>query len=772
MWKDHDGHIVQKKPVEQNTSRGSSSSSNVGAPFVSQVEGPISPPVSTHNSDHQSDNDPASHTAFTHSHSHSLLPDYALTTGQFDSHGNSGYWVAPETSQPPFFDINYDEVFQPDTANNNVSSATVSNTPYVPTTSLAMYSGVQHHAPVSSSQDNFSPGIRAYEGGMTGTSLTPMESLDYRTAVSLSPVPKQAHRGLGGFGEAEFERPLATLQPPNRLPYIDDYTYSQILETVKASRPLAPSGSLLDINHPLMSQLSLQTYLDLYFNRFNTAYPLIHLATFEPSQNKTLLLLSMILLGATYSEKEAHQFAVCIHDVIRPAIFSHASFNPKPDLWMLQTILLVECFGKSRAGQKQHDMSHLFHGMLINLIRRSDCQSVRPVRPHEDNDKGNLVDDCSWRQWVEAEEKKRLALLCFMWDTQHAVLFCQSLCMSAFELRVPLPCNQALWEASTAAEWSRLSLSTAPEPMYLLALKSYITRDTHRCPRLNGLSRIFIFHGLMSIFWDMRRRDQTSLGVISAQGGRWQSRLGNAYHEWKIDFDNFCLRLSDITSVEMRKGTVPENAKVELDVWRTAYVAVYHAAHTLLHSEFLDIQIFAGARHILGRSVQRNDFIRSEKVVKRWAMSRTIPGSDNTDGSGSAVAAVWHAAQLLQSASHTFVDFDSMGLFHVPWCLYLATLTVWTFHHTGAKGFGSVPEDDSELVWDAQAEMRMLLDSMVEAGIHGLPEIQGLKRTSGLVWVMAEVLSKVRWGIVHAGVTVLKGLIPWRLIGQFDDTTV
>lgn len=85
---------------------------------------------------------------------------------------------------------------------------------------------------------------------------------------------------------------------------------------------------------------------------------------------------------------------------------------------MLQTILLVECFGKSRAGQKQHDMSHLFHGMLINLIRRSDCQSVRPVRPGSGDGAGfgggggedNAVGDeqhSYWRRWVEAEEKKR-----------------------------------------------------------------------------------------------------------------------------------------------------------------------------------------------------------------------------------------------------------------------------------------------------------------------------------------------------------------------------
>ncbi|KAI1099657.1 fungal-specific transcription factor domain-containing protein [Jackrogersella minutella] len=807
MWKDHDGRIVQKKPVGHQQSPNGT---GLVAPFANQVEGPISPPVSSHNSDLLSENDPA-HTAFTSDHS--IIPDYSLSAGQFDSQGPSGYWLPPETSQPrstasPYLDINYDEVFQPDTASsfnmpyttqinydwlfsldNNFSGSAVSQTPYVPTASLEPYScGMQQPRPMGLVQTDPSPEVRQYDSSTTESPIPSMASLEYTQSrgsthittsrsvsegatLSLSPPAKRCSpEGPRSNAEVEFERPLAALQPPNRLPFLDGFAYTQILETIKAARPLAPNGSLLDINHPLLSHPSLQSYCDLYFTRFNSAYPLIHQPTFEPCQKESLLLLSIILLGATYSEKEAHQLAVCIHDVIRPAIFSHASFNAKPDLWMLQTILLVECFGKSRAGQKQHDMSHLFHGMLINLIRRSDCQSVRPMRPHSDDCRRELMDDRGWRQWVEAEEKKRLALLCFMWDTQHAVLFCQSLCMSAFELRLPLPCNQALWEAPTAGEWSRLSLSTTPEPMYLLALKSYIMHDVHRVPHLNGLSRIIVFHGLMSIFWDMRRRDQTSLGVISSRGGRWQTRLGAAYQAWKVDFDSFCVRLSDLTYAEMRNGTVPENAKVELDVWRAAYVAVYHAAHVLLHSEFLDIQIFAGARHILGRSVQRADFIRSEKVVKRWAASHAAQGPENAEDSADAASASWHAAQLLQSASQTLVDFDSMGLFHVPWCLYLATLTIWTFHHTGAKGLGS--EDDSELVWDAQAEMRAIVDSMVEAGIAGLPEIQGLRRTGGLVWVMAEVLSKVRWGIVHAGVTVLKGLVPWRLIGQFDDTSV
>lgn len=833
MWKDHDGRIVQKKPTEQQVL----DNSNLAPPFPSGVDGPISPPVSSHNSDLPGDNDP---TQASFVSDHNILQEYTLSTGQFESQGPTNYWIPNETSHPrsissPYVDINYDEVFQPDTSssfnmpyttqvnydwlfslNNNFSGPPVSQTPYVPTPSLAPYPcGIQQQpVPMSLSRTELSPEGGHYDSSATDNSLTPMASLDYTRsrastqnttspsissglAPSLSPAAKQGSpENLGGIPAVEFERPLSTIQPPNHLPSIDEFTYARILETIKTARPLAPNGSILDINHPLLSHASLQSYCDLYFTRFNTAYPLIHQATFEPGQKETLLLLSIILLGATYSEKDAHQLAVCVHDVIRPAIFSHASFNAKPDLWMLQTILLVECFGKSRAGPKQHDMSHLFHGMLINLIRRSDCQSVRPARPGSGDYGGDEAGDehGSWRRWVEAEEKKRLALLCFMWDTQHAVLFCQSLCMSAFELRLPLPCTQALWEASSSAEWARLSLSTPPEPMYLLALKAYIARDSRRpvSPHLNGLSYVIVFHGLLSIFWDMRRRDQTSLGVISSPhspGGRWQTRLSAAYRAWRVDFDAFCLRQADLTLDAVGRGAAPDYAGAELDVWRAAYAAVYHAAHILLRCEFIDTQIFAGARHILGRAVQKSDFVRSEKVVKRWAAAAGRSGqrrrrdsvddspdggddSDNDDADDAATAA-WHAALLLQTASQTLVDFDSMGLFHVPWCWYLATLTIWAFHHAGAKvAGGGSPEDDSELVWDAQAEMRAVVDAMVQAGADGLPGMQGLKRTGGLVWVMAEVLKKVRWGIVHAGVTVLKGLVPWRTIGQFDDAVI
>ncbi|KAF9770509.1 hypothetical protein IL306_011913 [Fusarium sp. DS 682] len=211
--------------------------------------------------------------------------------------------------------------------------------------------------------------------------------------------------------EPQFNRPFSMLEKGPSVPMIDESVRKRILKVIETANPSLPDSRHTLWDEPLLSRDSLQTYLELFFVRFNTAYPLMHLATFDVNRMEPLLLISVLLLGATYSSKNAHQLAVCIHDVIRPSIFSHASFSARAELWTLQTILLVECFGKSRAGQKQHDMSHLFHGLLINLIRRSDCQSVRPQGPP--TERGDTTEAAmreAWRRWAIAEQKKRYVI--------------------------------------------------------------------------------------------------------------------------------------------------------------------------------------------------------------------------------------------------------------------------------------------------------------------------------------------------------------------------
>ena len=74
-----------------------------------------------------------------------------------------------------------------------------------------------------------------------------------------------------------------------------------------------------------------------------------------------------MLLGATYSpNKEAHQLAVCVHDVIRPSIFAHAGFSAKPELWVLQTILLT-CVLRVRQRKNATETRELQQSFLVSL---------------------------------------------------------------------------------------------------------------------------------------------------------------------------------------------------------------------------------------------------------------------------------------------------------------------------------------------------------------------------------------------------------------------
>ncbi|RMZ86195.1 hypothetical protein DV737_g193, partial [Chaetothyriales sp. CBS 132003] len=231
-----------------------------------------------------------------------------------------------------------------------------------------------------------------------------------------------------------------------------------------------------------------------------------------------------------------------------------------------------------------------------------------------------------------------------------------------------------------------------PQISYLAVLKAYMNPDPVQVSQLNALSRLLVLHGLMSVQWDLKRRDQTSLGT-SIQDGcgqlKWQDRLAQSYHAWKADFDTYCMNMT---------LSLNDNPAQKADFTRfsTATNAIYHTAHITLNVEILDLQIYAGARHIIGRPVTRTDQDRSRRVVKEWVK----PG-----GSTPAAKAAWHAAHLRDGVMN-LENWDVNNAFHYPWCLYLATLTCWAFH------FASVADREDGTVWHAKAEMNALVSSM------------------------------------------------------------
>lgn len=291
--------------------------------------------------------------------------------------------------------------------------------------------------------------------------------------------------------------------------------------------------------------------------------------------------------------------------------------------------------------------------------------------------------------------------------------------------------------------------------------------------------------------------------------------MATSYDTWKADFDAYCTNYLSLfcpdtshdSSSAANNNKHHDTLRQEFLTFTTANAAIYHAAHILLNAEFLDLQIYAGARHILGRPVGRADHVRSQRVVKRWAATTT---------SGATTAAV-HAARLIGDGVGQ--GFDAPGVFHYPWCLYLATLTCWAWWHARPSGGGGgnaevegggekrrrrhrrvrvdeegdddddVPwgeedegsdEDEDEMVWDAGRELDALVACMtssmetstraaeqerLETVARSMRPAVVRRRIGGLTAVVARQLGKVRWAVVHDGMMVLRGLVPWRMIG-------
>jgi hypothetical protein len=512
-------------------------------------------------------------------------------------------------------------------------------------------------------------------------------------------------------------------EPLSKLPKISEEARKGILALVAQAHPTSIDHHTI-LQSPLLTLSALQDYSDLFFGHFNITYPLIHQHTFDPSSAAPVFLASILFMGATYSTREAHQLAVEVHDVLRGQLLCHPDFSPQADLWVLQTMLLIDCFGKMRAGPKQRERAQLFHCVLIKMIRRSNCCNIRDLSGIDQSEDLNMV----WRRAMDEEQRKRVAMHCFMWDTQHAVLFSQSLCMSPFEIRSSLPCGAAAWEASSSQEWAQHA-SREENRQFLAVLKGYINPAAVSRPRdLNAFARIVVLHGLMAVSADLKRRDQTTLRSETPERvGAWTPRMGRSYDLWKVDFDADCLAMKMAQSTSARQFT---GLKISGH-------ALYHAAYLALNVEVLDLQIVAGASQILGRVVTEADQARSLRSITRWLQEE----------SGSFCTTAQQASSLLQSAVLSLHDWDQADSFHFPWCLYLCTLVSWVFH----RGLDLSSEENR-----IKTDLSSLIVTVTNCpNIHELAAVSGKYCPRPLAAAMAHQLATVRWAVVHDAMKVL-----------------
>jgi hypothetical protein len=147
------------------------------------------------------------------------------------------------------------------------------------------------------------------------------------------------------------------------MPLLEDDGRARVLRVIIEAGTRNQDGNAIQTDTPLLSLQALQSYSTLFFYGFSMA--IMHRPTFQPSTSEPLLLLAILLIGAAFSDQAACNMASGIYDALPTLVLRECVTSKSPELWQMKVLLLLECFGRLRGNQQQHDMAHVYHTLLV-----------------------------------------------------------------------------------------------------------------------------------------------------------------------------------------------------------------------------------------------------------------------------------------------------------------------------------------------------------------------------------------------------------------------
>ena len=195
-----------------------------------------------------------------------------------------------------------------------------------------------------------------------------------------------------------------------------------------------------------------------------------------------------------------------------------------------------------------------------------------------------------------------------------------------WEMKLAMPCSDALWSASTAQEWRRImnderkARAHEAHPTTLLDIVSAFvapntgvsTVDSRTVP-LDGLGLFAVVHGIFSVAWYFKNRkiphywaNMMHIKIEEHQDGEEDARwLLMALHEWKSRYNMFW------ASARYPMGYQPPSPMWS-PPFRIAAAAIYDLACIWLQAPISDLQMAAGSRFAHGRPVSK------QRVQQSW----------------------------------------------------------------------------------------------------------------------------------------------------------
>ena len=375
-----------------------------------------------------------------------------------------------------------------------------------------------------------------------------------------------------------------------------------------------------------------------------------------------------------------------------------------------------------------------------------------------------------WKHWITNEATRRAAFAAFVMDSIHATMFGHSAVMVAHEMRLLLPCDEALWSATSSSEVGRVEASLhsngVKQTSFLDGLQKTLNGQK---VRTNSFGRTILMAGLLSVSWHMNQRDLqvSSLGVTQALGGRdkWRGSLTRAFDFWKQDFDSSLARPNDLSA----PNAYAYANGVDDDNVFEARTVLHHLAHMAMHVDIVDCQIYAGAPRLLGRSITPQDYNGAQRRMREiWAP--TARARDATFYAlrflSNVIVCGHHSLNQSAGLSISYSARDDV-LLNRPWVLYFATLIVWSY---GFALDGPIKQPYQLTTYDEK--VRDMSGYLKRVG--GVRAPDDLAKTTdrnaclGLLIIMRDMFKKTRWELLHEASTLLTKCIEMLVPGAGD----
>ncbi|KAI1143175.1 fungal-specific transcription factor domain-containing protein [Hypoxylon sp. FL0543] len=557
---------------------------------------------------------------------------------------------------------------------------------------------------------------------------------------------------------------------------------------VERQRESILDGDRSDENH-MLSRKMMQQYIGSYWVHFSDQIPILHKPTFSPDKTPNLLLIAVMAIGAACLDRThgpkvmgaGSQLSNFLAWHLRWEIFMDVNCRPPAKIWAFQTLLLLELYEKMYSTRELHERAHIHHATTITLMRRGRSLIGKsaldsPPNPRDEKSGTNSSRHSStsglahtpdewWNHWITNETTRRAAFAAFLIDSIHATMFGHSTVMVAHEMRLPLPCDDQLWKATSGAEVGRIEanlMSNGIKPIsFLEGLKRTLAGQE---VQTNPFGRQILMAGLLSVSWHMNQRDLqvSSLGggVQQALGGRdkWRSTLTKAFDSWKTDFDKSLQRADTIVD------PYSYDKRSEANVVFESRTVLHHLAHMAMHVDIVDCQIFARAKRLLGRAIGTQDLNSAQRRMKDlWAPSAKardatfyaakflcsvlLPENANSTSEG----------YIHQNGVITYLARDDV-LLNRPWVLYFAALVVWCYGYALEGPCPGVPVPNTP-----QEKMSQMREYLMRVGSVASPEdlkgMRGVNNNSALLVVLKDSFESTRWELLHEGATLLSNCL-------------